>query len=262
MTRGRARQMVGELWYRLGIRRPPMASLSVLMYHAVTDRTLADRQQQSIPRALFAVHMTALRELGVTVLPLEEGVARLRPGALTDPAASVVFDDGYIGVHGHALDALVRYRIPGTIFLATAWIGSHTHTHPVLSRLSPEAVRDELRRSCRATEDHVGVTPRTFAYPYGSYGTFSGRPRALLAHAGFAVACTTVWGRYRPDDDPLAVRRIRLSWRDSVHELQKAMAGCYDWYRIVQRFQALRHRFPDKRSAGSAAGPEPMATTG
>jgi peptidoglycan/xylan/chitin deacetylase (PgdA/CDA1 family) len=271
MTRIRARQIAGELGYRLGVRRPPVGSLSILMYHAVTDRALDDRGQESIPQALFATHMASLRELGVIVLPLEEGVARLRQGALTGPVVSVVFDDGYVGVHDSALAALIQYQIPATIFLATAWmggagfpwassalgrplswsevatlvtearcsIGSHTHTHPVLSRLAPAAVQDELRRSSEAIQDHAGVTPRIFAYPYGSYGTFNGRTRALLADAGFVVACTTVWGRYHPDDDPLAVKRIRLSWCDSVHELRKAMAGCYDWYRIVQRFQAF-----------------------
>ena len=114
----------------------------------------------------------------------------------------------------------------------------------MLTALESEAVRNELRRSHAAIHEHVGVAPRLFAYPYGSYGTFNARTRRLLIEEGFSAAVTTVWGRHRPGGDPLEVKRIRVSWCDTVHEIRKALAGCYDWYRIVQRLQASRARLP------------------
>ena len=105
------------------MRRPAPSSLSVLMYHAVTPDPLEDAAQESIPAALFELHMASLRDLGVEVLSLEDGLACLAAGTGAGPAVSVVFDDGYAGVHDYALEALVRYRIPATVFLATEWIG-------------------------------------------------------------------------------------------------------------------------------------------
>lgn len=281
----RTRQMIGEMIYRT-IARRPVGSLSVLMYHAVTSVPLGDAGQESIGAAQFAAQMAALRSLGVDVVGLGEGVRRLGHGPSMPPLAAVVFDDGYVGVHDFALDVLVRHQIPATLFLATgsigrpafpwappslgrplAWaevtalvreagceVGSHSHTHRVLTGLDSAAVRDELVRSSAAIQQHVGMRPRLFAYPYGFYGTFDARTRGILSEEGFVVGCTTVWGQHARDDDPLAMRRLRVSWCDSVYELRKSLAGCYDWYRIVQRVQAWAGRARTRRP--SLAGGE------
>jgi peptidoglycan/xylan/chitin deacetylase (PgdA/CDA1 family) len=185
-------------------------------------------------------------------------------------AVAIVFDDGFVGVHDYAAAHLAERRFPATIFVTTAWvggaampladpclgrpltwgeiealaragftIGSHTHTHPRLADLDRDLVRAELRRSRTAIADRVGIPPETFAYPFGAFGTFDGRTREALAEEGFQVACTTVSGRNRRDADPLAIRRLRVSWCDGDGEICRAVAGCYDWYRWVQRAQTL-----------------------
>jgi peptidoglycan/xylan/chitin deacetylase (PgdA/CDA1 family) len=113
-------------------------------------------------------------------------------------------------------------------------VGSHTHTHPVLTALAEDRAREELRTSRAVIEERLRMAPTTFAYPYGSYGTFSARTRRLLVEEGFSIACLTLWGRHRANDDPLGVKRLRVSWCDTPLELQKSLAGCYDWYRLVQ----------------------------
>lgn len=267
--RVRLRQRVGELLYRCGYARPHAGSLNVLMYHAVTQEAERDDSQMSVPAALFARHMAILREQRIEVLPLDEGVRRAVAGQLTTPAASVVFDDGFVGVHDCALEVLVRFGIPATVFLVTSWverpsfpsmdarlgrpltwaevrsmaatgqcaIGSHTDTHPVLTRLADEELHRELRRSMETVTEHVGLAPVAFAYPYGSYGAFDRRTRAAIEEEGYRVACTTVWGRHGHREDPLTVKRIRMSWVDTDNELRKSLTGCYDWYRWVQRGQ-------------------------
>jgi peptidoglycan/xylan/chitin deacetylase (PgdA/CDA1 family) len=117
-------------------------------------------------------------------------------------------------------------------------IGSHSDTHAVMARLSPAALDRELQGSRDAIADAIGRPPRTFAYPFGTYGTFDARTRDALMRAGYDVACTTVWGRNGADADPLALRRLRVSWCDSPREIRKSLAGCYEWYRVVQRLQA------------------------
>lgn len=276
MNRLRARQWLGDLLYARGGWRTRGQTLAILMYHAVTAKRVEDPGQESVPADLFAQHMAALRQMGVETLRLDHALALLATGALRGPAVSVVFDDGYSGIHDHALGILLQYRIPATVFLVTRWIGqsafpwtpaalgrpltwrevatvaragdcaigSHTHTHAILTRLDSTRAREELRRSCAAIEDAVGHRPTAFAYPYGSYRTFDARTRNLLTEEGFTVACTTVWGRWRPGDDPLTMKRIRVAWCDTVRELTKSVAGCYDWYRAVQRVQAWRDTSP------------------
>ena len=261
-----ARQIAGEIPYRCGARRPTPNSLSVLMYHAVTREELRDPQQQSVSAAQFSDQLKTLRDLGLRCVSLEEGLRSLTEGTGSEPMASIVFDDGYVGVHDLALTVLAQYRIPITLFLATEWIGrasfpgsaprwgrplswtevgdliretgctvgSHGHSHRVLARLSAEEIRSELKTSKTAIEDRLQRPCRLFAYPYGGRGTFDARTRQLLSEEGFTTACTTVWGRCRAGTDPFSVPRMRVSWCDTRRELKKSLAGCYDGYRFFQ----------------------------
>jgi peptidoglycan/xylan/chitin deacetylase (PgdA/CDA1 family) len=56
------------------------------------------------------------------VLPLSEGVRRLRERYLPRGAVSITFDDGYANNLHLALPLLERYGMPAAIFLATAYI--------------------------------------------------------------------------------------------------------------------------------------------
>jgi len=64
-------------------------------------------------------------------------------------------------------------------------IASHTKSHPLLTRLSDEAVGNELRQSRRALEAMFGREVTSFVYPYGDYDN---RVRRLVAEAGYSVA--------------------------------------------------------------------------
>lgn len=64
-------------------------------------------------------------------------------------------------------------------------IASHTKSHPFLTRLSNEAVREELVGSKNALEAAFKQDVMTFVYPYGDYDS---RIRGLVEEAGYAVA--------------------------------------------------------------------------
>jgi len=267
--RVRARQGVGDLLFLAGRRHPRPASLTVLMYHAITRTPLDDDYQMTVSASQFDEQMSALRASAVDVMPLEDAIARVSSGSDRRPAVAVTFDDGYVGVHEHGADILARYGIPATIFVTTdaigtprfdgvperlgrplTWpeldelrrrtrctIGSHTATHPILARLDAAGIATELRRSRETIADRLGSAPTAFAYPFGSYGSFDERTRRATIDAGFRVACTTVWGAFRTGADPLTVPRARVSWVDNAREMAKTIAGCYEWFRIVQRWQ-------------------------
>jgi peptidoglycan/xylan/chitin deacetylase (PgdA/CDA1 family) len=271
----RARQALGSMIWGAGRRTAAPGTLTVLMYHAVTRDPIDEAGQMSVSVRRFASQMSEVRDSGAMVVDLADAVGRLERRELDRAAVAIVFDDGFVGMHDHAAEILSRYGFASTVFVTTSWvgqdrmpltgtglgrpltwaevqalhrsgvaIGSHTHTHPRLAQLSDESMRDEIRRSRDLIAEHVGRPPEAFAYPFGSFGTFDARTRAVLAAHGFRAACTTVSGRNDERTDPLTLKRIRISWCDDEGEIRKAIGGCYDWYRGVQLAQALQTPAP------------------
>lgn len=69
---------------------------------------------------------------------------------------------------------------------ARGWeVGSHTRTHPRLTRLPDDALVRELRESREACERALGLPCRSLAYPYGD---FDGRVVEAAAEAGYTAA--------------------------------------------------------------------------
>lgn len=266
----RLRQAAGDLIFRFD-GRPSAApgTLTILMYHAVTATPIDDAGQMSVSAHRFARQMDELAGAGVSVVDLAAGVQALAGGPRPPASAAIVFDDGFVGVHEHAAPVLQRRGWPATVFVTTAWIGaaampladgrlgrpltwteidalrgagftigSHTHTHPKMAQLTEASMREELRESSARIADRVGAPPDTFAYPFGAFDSFDRRTRQALAEAGFRAACTTVFGRNAAGGDPLALKRLRVSWCDGDGAIARMLAGSYDWYARVQRWQS------------------------
>ena len=68
-------------------------------------------------------------------------------------------------------------------------LGSHTVTHPVLSKLAAADQEREIRELFAFLEGATGGLPvRTFCYPYGGYHTFTPDTERLLAEHGCRFA--------------------------------------------------------------------------
>ncbi|MEI7893517.1 MAG: polysaccharide deacetylase family protein [Myxococcales bacterium] len=67
-------------------------------------------------------------------------------------------------------------------------IGSHTHTHRVLSTLPTEVQRNELARSKYEIERHIGKEVRTVAFPTGGANAFTARTMQLAQETGYTAA--------------------------------------------------------------------------
>ena len=83
--------------------------------------------------------------------------------------------------------------------------GSHTVTHPYLSRMPLPVIEDEVRRSKTLIEENLGKAIDSFCYPDGSYAEEVVR---LVREAGYRTAVSTVYGINRRDANPLALRRV------------------------------------------------------
>lgn len=86
-------------------------------------------------------------------------------------------------------------------------LGAHTVHHPILSRISPQKVRDEILLSKQVIEREVGMPVVTFAYPNGTAEDFDGSAKLVLKEAGFRCAVTTIPGTNDSERDRLELRR-------------------------------------------------------
>lgn len=86
-------------------------------------------------------------------------------------------------------------------------IGSHTHNHARLARVSDDIARAELRRSRALIRERLGVECDTFSYPNGS---FNARVAAMVREEGYRAAVTTQEGLNQPGAAPMTLRRIGL----------------------------------------------------
>lgn len=78
-------------------------------------------------------------------------------------------------------------------------IGSHTMTHPDLTKLDDAKLKRELEESKSFLEDYVQRPVRTFCYPFGH---FNRRVREAVIAAGYELARTTESFRTSTGSDP------------------------------------------------------------
>lgn len=95
-------------------------------------------------------------------------------------------------------------------------LGSHTHTHQILSGLSESDQRAELVVSKYILEEKLGTSVKTIAYPVGTPGTFNAVTKRLAREAGYQVGFSYYGGINRTGHaDPLDVRRTTVDIRDT-----------------------------------------------
>lgn len=93
---------------------------------------------------------------------------------------------------------------------ANITFGSHTLSHPILSRETIARVRAELLGSKEVLEGVLGRRITAFAYPNGTREDFNDAVAAEVRKAGYEHACTTIPGVNDCNTDPYALRRISL----------------------------------------------------
>ena len=105
-------------------------------------------------------------------------------------------------------------------------IGGHTRNHPILSRLRPASLPDEVDGCLEDINSNLGKRPRSFCYPNGKPTDFNEVVREAVVKSGFVSACTAFY-----DDqhlkDRFALRRFSAS--DDFAQFHKATTGLQYW---------------------------------
>jgi peptidoglycan/xylan/chitin deacetylase (PgdA/CDA1 family) len=112
-------------------------------------------------------------------------------------------------------------------------LGSHTRTHPVMIRVTPDRMREEIRASQADLKREIGTALPIFCYPNGSHND---AVVSILKEEGIRLAFTTLSGPNNSQSlDLLRLRRIVITPRTSsaVFCIRLLPPGAY--------FDAWRH---------------------
>jgi len=107
-------------------------------------------------------------------------------------------------------------------------MGSHTMSHPILTRISPDQAQNELAGSKARIEEEIGRRVESFAYPNGGAADFNPAIMALAREVGYAAAFTLLPGApaYRAvQNSPLEIRRIYVSRKDDAARFAAKVSG-------------------------------------
>jgi peptidoglycan/xylan/chitin deacetylase (PgdA/CDA1 family) len=99
--------------------------------------------------------------------------------------------------------------------------GAHTVSHPILTRISLEEVREEVVGSKSRIEEELGVPVLGFAYPNGQASDLNEAVEKIVAESGIQAAFTLLNGPSSQSEvkrNPYAIRRIFISHRHSLAE--------------------------------------------
>jgi len=98
-------------------------------------------------------------------------------------------------------------------------IGGHTHTHPILNRVTLADAKADIQINRQALSDIIGQPPQIFAYPNGKPGDdFNQQHVDLVKALGYSAAVTTAWGVASPSLDRFQLPRF-APWNESGHKL-------------------------------------------
>jgi peptidoglycan/xylan/chitin deacetylase (PgdA/CDA1 family) len=172
-------------------------TIPVLVYHKIHRPDLLALTQEkssdmhySVEEAVFKDQMSFIASQGYTPLTMQEIITDKKKGVFPLRPIAITFDDGWRSQYDVALPVLESYHFPATFYIYTgavgggaymSWkdigdlvdkqmeIGSHTKTHPKLTKLDTEKLDDELIGSRAILEKRLHISVSDFAYPYGIY---------------------------------------------------------------------------------------------
>jgi peptidoglycan/xylan/chitin deacetylase (PgdA/CDA1 family) len=263
------------------LRLPARPGIPIIMYHSVST----DLQEGGHPYyetcvspPVFERQMETLRARGYTVIPLP---SLLDCGSLPERPAVITFDDGYRDFLTNAFPILKKFGYSASVYLPTGHVedqepfiggrrclswaevallhsegilfGSHTVSHGHLHGMAPDALREEVVRSKKEIEAHIGSPVESFSYPYAfpdSDARFVRRLEEILREAGYRGGLTTRIGRVPAENPPFFLARIPANEYDDDRLFAAKLAGFYDWVGIAQGARKRIARKSGRRGRG------------
>jgi peptidoglycan/xylan/chitin deacetylase (PgdA/CDA1 family) len=220
-----------------------MKKTIVLMYHniGIPPKEIKFPGLYVTPR-MFRFQMWCLKAFAFKVVPLKELLSYVKGDIVHENLAAITFDDGYQDFYDNAYPVLKEYGYPSTVFLVSDLVGkenlwdepkarglkrlmdwetifrlkeegivfgSHTKTHPFLSKLHPNDIVHEIKNSKDLLESRLQRPVEFFCYPYGDY---SDEVINVVRESGYMGALTMKRGLVHRGDNPFEIRRSRMRY--------------------------------------------------
>lgn len=210
---------VSLFWYFFSRKMPAVINPSGILVHHRVEKGLVAGTTWATP-GRFRRQIQYLMAKGYSCVDLEQRIRTAKAGEF-----ALAFDDALACLWDHALPVLREFKAPATFFVVSdfvgqvsEWdvyrqphmtreqirifldegfsIGSHSATHPDLTRLPQPEVVLELKRSKMELEDQFGVEIKYLSYPFGRFNRIV---EEAAMECGYAGALTinhptrTVW---------------------------------------------------------------------
>jgi peptidoglycan/xylan/chitin deacetylase (PgdA/CDA1 family) len=223
----------------------------ILMYHSISRRATDRFKRFTVSPSLFAEQVAHMRRNGYTSLTVTQYVHACTQGEmLPERPVILTFDDGFADFYDEAFQVLERHRFVATLYVTSGFVngtsrwlqregeaaramltwdqlkevvaygvecGAHSHSHPQLDTLSPQAAKMEIIQSKLLLEDRLGQQVWSFAYPYGYY---IARVKQQVKEAGYTSACAVKYSLSDVTGDPFALARQMVAADTDIDALE------------------------------------------
>jgi hypothetical protein len=121
-------------------------------------------------------------------------------------------------------------------------LGSHTRTHPIITQVTPDRTREEIRASQEDLKREIGTALPVFCYPNGNHND---TVVSIVRDEGIRLAFTTLSGENKSESlDLLRLRRVVITPRTSIAVFYARLL------RLGTYLDAWRHASLKKSSIG------------
>lgn len=233
------------------------AGIPILTYHSIDE----SGSVISTSPETFRRQIKFLSEEAFNVISLKDLTLCLNGSIEFSPKTIILtFDDGFQNFYTTAFPILKEHNFTATVFLITDYcgkyndwygnlpslersklmdwneikelsksgieFGSHTRTHPDLTKISIEKAKQEIIGSKSKIEEKLGIEVADFAYPYGKYN----QAVKNITGDNFKTSCSTELGKYRAGDDLFSLKRLDTYYLSNERIFRSMLSANFDKY--------------------------------
>ena len=215
----------------ISIAAPILADLNIPAMIYVTSGFIDENGMSWIDRVEYAVEAAASQTIEVDwaqeTYSLTDTDSRIR---FLKAVRAYVKNDSACHADKFADDLCARLGHPGKLSsgdpldLKMSWaqvrqanesdllsIGGHSHTHAILSYLTPDQLSFEIDTSLKLLAVNSGVAPTHYSYPEGLSHCYSEQVITKLKEQGVQCCPTAIDGVNPKDSDPFHLRRVMVN---------------------------------------------------
>lgn len=230
-------------------------NIPILLYHSVSDHCTKLYRPWSISPLMFEQHMMYLKNHGYQPLTINDLMNSIKSGGsgLPQRPIGITFDDGLADFLDGAVPILEKHNFPATLFITTGYvgetsrwlkdlgeqdrpmltweqiaslagveIGSHSHSHFQLDIVTRKCAQDEIIRSKRLLEKHIGRPVKSFAFPHGYH---TRKLLRIVRDAGYSSACVVDHQMADLQENVFSIPRIIINAGVTTLELESILNG-------------------------------------